>query len=194
MTDRRVVLLIPARGGSTRLPRKNLCTVGGSTLVARAIEVCRSVYDEPVVITEDDEIAREAYRLGVAVLRNHPGDGPSARVAEQAAYALGLSFEDAVVLVQPTSPLRDPRGVERVARAMASGCPKVVTVYPDTGKRTGSAYGATLSEWSEGNSLAPDTFWARAMLIPSADGPDVNTQADLDECERIYAARAAKAG
>ena len=60
--------IIPARGGSKRLPRKNLEVVGGRTLLAHAIDSAR-VCDETYVSTDCDAIAAEALRHGARVIR-----------------------------------------------------------------------------------------------------------------------------
>src|SRR3970040_1754148 len=63
-----IFAVIPARGGSKRLPRKNLREIGGKTLVAWAIESARAAtrLDEIVVSTDDNAIVQEAARLRCA--------------------------------------------------------------------------------------------------------------------------------
>jgi CMP-N-acetylneuraminic acid synthetase len=63
----RTAAIIPARGGSKRLPRKNLARVGGLTLTEHAIASAASC-DEVWVSTDDDEIAAVAARAGARVL------------------------------------------------------------------------------------------------------------------------------
>lgn len=62
-----VVAIIPARGGSKGVPRKNLRTIGGSTLLEIAILKCRQVCSQVIVSTEDRAIANEAQRWGARV-------------------------------------------------------------------------------------------------------------------------------
>jgi CMP-N,N'-diacetyllegionaminic acid synthase len=109
-----VVALIPARGGSKRLPRKNLRLVGGQPLVARAIAAARDArrIDACYVSTEDDEIAALARSLGAQVLARPPAlAGDLAQNDAVARHVLDtLAAEGAMpavlVLLQPTSPLR----------------------------------------------------------------------------------------
>lgn len=63
---RRVVAIIPARGGSKRLPRKNIVTVWGKPMLYWSIRACqRSKYiDEVFVSTEDKEVAELATKFG----------------------------------------------------------------------------------------------------------------------------------
>ena len=63
-----VVAIIPARGGSKGVPRKNLRRVGGVPLVARAIAAAQAAesIDLVVVSTDDDEIAATANEWGAS--------------------------------------------------------------------------------------------------------------------------------
>lgn len=66
------VAVIPARGGSRRLPRKNIVPIGGRPLIAWAIEAARASRsvgaDNVFVSTDDDEIAAVARAWGAAVV------------------------------------------------------------------------------------------------------------------------------
>ena len=70
----KVAAIIPARGGSRRVPRKNLRKINGETLLARCIRQYRAaahiVGPEIYVTTDDDEIAAEARRCGAKVVRD----------------------------------------------------------------------------------------------------------------------------
>lgn len=82
------VAIIPARGGSKGVPRKNVLRVGGIPLVARAVRTARgaSGIDRVIVSTDDDEIADVAERWGAEIVR---------RPAELASD--GATSEDAVL-------------------------------------------------------------------------------------------------
>lgn len=120
-----VLLLIPARHGSKRVPGKNLRAIGGASLVGRAVNCARefcggvpSLRATIFVDTDSAEIAAEARAWGAEV----PFLRPSALATDDAATidvvlnALGR-FEqrgqtfDAVILLQPTSPLRSAADV-----------------------------------------------------------------------------------
>lgn len=66
---RQPVAIIPARGGSKRIPRKNIAMIGDKPLLAYPIEICRAagIFSEVVVSTEDDEIADVALSFGAEV-------------------------------------------------------------------------------------------------------------------------------
>jgi CMP-N,N'-diacetyllegionaminic acid synthase len=127
--------LIPARGGSKGVPRKNITMVAGKPLIVWSIECAlrSSLLDAVVVSTDDEEIAEISLKAGALVpfLRpshlaqaSTPGVDPVLHALEQ------LPQFDAVVLMQPTSPLRatvDVDGclnfaIERHALSVVSVC------------------------------------------------------------------------
>jgi CMP-N,N'-diacetyllegionaminic acid synthase len=70
MTAKKTVTLIPARGGSKGIPKKNIVDINGKPLIAYAIEASiKSHSNETWVSTEDDEIAITAKKYGARVLR-----------------------------------------------------------------------------------------------------------------------------
>lgn len=108
---KRVLAIIPARGGSKGLPRKNVLPLAGKPLIAWTIEAARGsrYIDRCIVSTDDHEIKEVAQQWG--------GEVPFLRPAELAqddtpmrdviVHALDLCpGYDYVVLLQPTSPLR----------------------------------------------------------------------------------------
>ncbi|MEP6977177.1 MAG: acylneuraminate cytidylyltransferase family protein [Thermoleophilia bacterium] len=128
-----VVALVPARGGSKGIPRKNLVELAGKPLVAWTIGAActASSIDRVVVSTDSDAIAALARDLGVEVL-DRPADlaadeTPMLDVVRHAIEHLGAC--DVLVLLQPTSPLRRARHVdEAVALLLDSDAEVVVSV------------------------------------------------------------------
>jgi CMP-N,N'-diacetyllegionaminic acid synthase len=110
---RRILALIPARGGSRGLPRKNVLEVGGRPLISWSIEAAlASAYVDAVVVTTDDaEIANVARACGAEVPFLRPPElaldtSPSIDAvlhALDALAALGREFEY-LMLLEPTSP------------------------------------------------------------------------------------------
>ena len=128
-----VLALIPARGGSKGIPRKNLAPLGGRPLLTWTVEAAlgsRAV-TRTVVSTEDDEIAAAARELGAEMLARPPAlaadDTPMQPVI---AHALDeLEAPEVLVLLQPTSPLRRAEHVdEAVELLLATGADSVVSV------------------------------------------------------------------
>lgn len=64
-----IIAIIPARGGSKRIPRKNICIFAGKPIIAYSIEAARQsgLFDRIVVSTDDAEIARVASEWGAEI-------------------------------------------------------------------------------------------------------------------------------
>jgi CMP-N-acetylneuraminic acid synthetase len=134
----RILALIPARGGSTGLPDKNIRPLGGHTLLAYAVKAAQAsgVIDRIVLSTDSDRIAAEGRRIGIEVPFMRPADlarddTPMLPVIE---HAVGFVEQhgwspEAIVLLQPTSPLRRPDHIRSaVDELRASNADSVVTV------------------------------------------------------------------
>ncbi|MEZ4415114.1 MAG: acylneuraminate cytidylyltransferase family protein [Gemmatimonadota bacterium] len=119
--------LIPARGGSKGVIRKNLRTVGDRTLLEHAIRAAResATLAAFAVTTDDPEIATVARGQGVAVVERDPGlaedDTPMAPVLRHALVEMetrtGRTF-DIVVLLQPTSPIRRGQDIDAAVQRL----------------------------------------------------------------------------
>lgn len=134
--SRGTLAVIPARGGSKGLPRKNVLRVGGTPLVVRAVEqarACRSV-DAIVVSTDDAEIAGLSERAGATVLWR-PGElaldqTPTVAVLAHVLEARRDDSPERVVTLQPTSPLRLPRHIDEALALLTPEFDAVVSVCP----------------------------------------------------------------
>ena len=135
--DQTVLAVVPARAGSKRIPRKNLCEVGGLSLIARAARCAKSLdwIDRAVLSTDDEEMAEEGRRHGLEVpfLRpaEHATDSASSIAMWRHAWlASEQDFDqrfDLGILLQPTAPLRHPEEVERTVRALVEGGHRAAT-------------------------------------------------------------------
>lgn len=113
--------IIPARGGSKGLPGKNLRPLAGKPLIAWSIEAARGAASigRVVVSTDDEAIAEVARRHGAEVPFLRPAelaldDTPTLPVLQDTIRRLGEAGyrPDAVVTLQPTSPLRTARHID----------------------------------------------------------------------------------
>ena len=122
--------LIPARGGSKRIPGKNLRTVAGKTLVAHAIDCALGAGLTPVVSSDSDEICNHARANQAACIRRpkHLAQDATALepVIEHAINA--VSGYDTCVVLQPTSPLRTSKDVLAALRKLDEGADSVLAV------------------------------------------------------------------
>jgi N-acylneuraminate cytidylyltransferase len=106
----RIVGLIPARGGSKGIHRKNLQTVGENSLVAiKILQARASNCNEIWVSTEDPEIASIAKQDGAKIIERPMAlaedDTSTDDMLIHAAETLKLDSNDCIILLQPTSPL-----------------------------------------------------------------------------------------
>jgi pseudaminic acid cytidylyltransferase len=114
----RYLALIPARGGSKRLPRKNILPFRGRPMIAWSILAAleTDVFEKVVVTTDDDEIAAIAMAEGAEVLHRPPQLGLDSvrllQVAQHAISTISGAF-DAFCLLMPNCPLRDSSDVKR---------------------------------------------------------------------------------
>ena len=128
-----VVGLVPARGGSKGIPRKNLATLAGKPLLhwtLAAAAAARSL-DRVVVSTDDEEIGTLTEQLGAEVLgRPRALAGDEVPMLDVIRHALGeLGPVEVLVLLQPTSPLRRAEHVDEAVRLLReTGADSVVSV------------------------------------------------------------------
>ncbi|MEV5613491.1 N-acylneuraminate cytidylyltransferase [Streptomyces sp. NPDC052225] len=137
---RRVLAVIPARGGSKGVPAKNLAPVGGVPLVARAVRECLATrYVTDVVVSTDDAaiaaVAREAGAEVVVRPAAIAGDKSSSEAAVlhamDAHEALQGAAVDVVLLVQCTSPFLVRDDIDGVVAAVVeNGADSALTVAP----------------------------------------------------------------
>jgi YrbI family 3-deoxy-D-manno-octulosonate 8-phosphate phosphatase len=137
---RRVLAVIPARGGSKGVPAKNLAPVGGVPLVARAVQECRAarLVTDVVVSTDDEAIAEAARQAGAeVVLRPAAIAGDTATSEAAVLHAMDAHEKlhdatvDVVLLVQCTSPFLTREDVDGVVAAITeNGADTALTVAP----------------------------------------------------------------
>jgi N-acylneuraminate cytidylyltransferase len=132
-----MLAVIPARGGSKRLPRKNVLPLGGRPLLAWSVALARRIPSvvRCVVSTDDPEIAAAARAAGADVVERPPelstdealSIDATIHAAEQMQRA-GVDF-NAIMLLQPTNPFRPVEMVERALRRFATEpCDSLVAV------------------------------------------------------------------
>ncbi|MDD5151083.1 MAG: acylneuraminate cytidylyltransferase family protein [Flavobacterium sp.] len=108
----KTIAIIPARGGSKRLPNKNILSLGGIPLIAHSIlyaQKNKAIIDEIYVSTNDVAVKKIALQYGVKVINrpeNLSGDfEPTVSALKHSLKSLDFEAEN-VILLQPTNPLR----------------------------------------------------------------------------------------
>lgn len=122
--------IIPARGGSQGIPRKNLREIGGRPLVCRAVDIARAarLVHRVVVSTDDDAIAAAARSAGADIVQR-PAEISGAQAASESALLHALEYlaasegyrPELLVFIQCTSPLTLPEDIDgAVAKLLES--------------------------------------------------------------------------
>jgi CMP-N,N'-diacetyllegionaminic acid synthase len=139
LNGKRVIAVIPARGGSKSIPRKNIRPLRGKPLLAWSIEVASKVseIDRIIVSTDDDEIASVGRVQGAEVYARPPHlAGDEALVIDalkdllQTLQAEGETPEW-VILLEPTCPLRTADDVCDCLKLLAQGGYDSVATFKD---------------------------------------------------------------
>jgi CMP-N,N'-diacetyllegionaminic acid synthase len=144
MSVLKILGIVPARGGSKGIPRKNLADVCGKPLIAMSIEVGnqlvkKGVLSRCIVSTDDDEIARVAKDFGADVpfMRPLEASTDKAKALTYVLHALDAlepvdGTYDAVMILQPTSPCREIGPiVEACERFAASDAGSLISCYKE---------------------------------------------------------------
>lgn len=125
--------VIPARGGSKGMPRKNIKAIAGRPLISWSIEAAKQskLLDRFVVSTEDSEIADISRKCGTEMI-----DRPSKLATDEATtlsvlqHVLSIIKADTVVILQPTSPVRDVGLIDRcIKRYQETGVDNLATGF-----------------------------------------------------------------
>ncbi len=125
---KKILALIPARGGSKRIPRKNIRELWGKPLLAYAIEVAvrSQVIDRVICTTEDPEIADIARQYGAEVPFIRPKELAGDRSADAEFYLHAIAWlreresyhPDIIANLRPTNPLRRVDVVDEILKTL----------------------------------------------------------------------------
>lgn len=158
----RTLGIIPARGGSKGVPRKNIRELAGKPLLAWTIEAAKgSRLDRVILSTDDEEIAAVGRRFGADVPFLRPAEHAtdSARAIPMLQHAVKACEDagdryDAVMMLQPTSPMRLSRDVDGALEKLAAdpSADAVISVVP-----VGEFHPARM-KYLEGNLLLDPPF------------------------------------
>ena len=139
--NNKILVVIPARGGSKGIPRKNIRLLDNKPLISYSIGIAKSseYVDDVVVTTDDSEIALLSEKFGASVIRRSEDlsrdDVPLDPVVYDAMVKkekLALDEYDIVITLQPTSPLLKPETLDRAIEKFEDfGVDSVLSVVDD---------------------------------------------------------------
>ena len=175
----RVLVVIPARGGSKGIPRKNLRSLAGKPLIAYSIQTAlASKYEPDVYVSSDDEeILSVAAKLGAKTHRRNPAIASDVTTLDPVihdtylfAAAAGGNPYDLVVTLQPTSPLLQSQTLDNAISIMAkdSAIATVIAARDDTHltwRKSGDGFLPNYSERVNRQYLTPTFRETGAFLI-----------------------------
>lgn len=185
----RTVCIIPARGGSKRIPRKNIRPFFGRPIIAYSIDIARQsrLFDEIIVSTEDAEISQVAQSCGASVLVR-PAAMAQDEVGTQAVMqgAMRHVHCDMACCIYATAPMLDLATLWNGRAAILSRTHVyAMSVGTEPLRDAGAMYWGLRSAFLEGVPLlAPHT----AMVpMPEYRVCDINTERDFSRAMMMYA-------
>lgn len=179
--------ILPARGGSVRVPRKNIMEFRGQPMIAYPIQAALAcgLFDTIIVTTDDDEIEDVSLKFGAMVIRREQDDG--VKGTQEVARDVLMRFTNATeaCVIYPCTPMLVPSDLERGhAVLQRQGALYAMSVHYDPLADAGCFY------WGKA-----DAFRVRAPLIdshtvmvpmPASRSIDINTQEDWARAESMY--------
>lgn len=123
---KKIIAIIPARGGSKGIPGKNIKIFAGKPLIVHSIEHALTTpqIDTVYVSTDDDEIAKVSRKVGAEIIhRPREISGDTATTESAIAHTLSVLKEkpNIIVLLQATSPLRPKSSIENAIDKFING-------------------------------------------------------------------------
>lgn len=117
--EKKILAIIPARGGSKGLPGKNIKLLNGKPLIAYSIDVIKSTSRsiDIVISTDSEEIANIGNKYGtISVMRPQELATDTSLVIDAIKYTINYlkdqgKYYDVLLLIEPTSPLREPQDI-----------------------------------------------------------------------------------
>ena len=138
MKSAKILAVIPARGGSKRLPRKNIKKLGGKPLIHYTIQACikSSLITDHVFSTEDQQIKEIAISLGANAPFTRPLELAEDPVRNSETLTHALHFmenmkkikHDALMLLQPTKLFRNENILMKRLEFLQSGASSLASV------------------------------------------------------------------
>jgi CMP-N-acetylneuraminic acid synthetase len=145
--NNKILVVIPARGGSKGIPRKNIRLLADKPLISYAIDVAKfsSYVDDVVVSTEDSEIALIADKFGASVINRSPNLAGDRIPIDPVIFDATVQKEkqafdeyDIVISIQPTSPLLKTETLDKAIEKFKSfDVDTVISVVEDKHLRWG---------------------------------------------------------
>lgn len=190
INKKKVIAIIPARGGSKRLPRKNIELLAGKPMIYYTISAAlRSKYIDLVYVsTEDQEIAEISLKYGAKILprpkRLAKDNTTSEEVLEHCLKTINRKSNqvDIVVLLQPTSPLRKIKDINNTINLLRDEKNFAVSVN-ESGKVNGAVYAIKYPYFMKTKDLSKNNDCE--FVMPNKRSIDIDYKSDLISAAEI---------
>lgn len=191
-TNRPAIAIIPARGGSRRIPGKNIKVFAGRPILEYSIETARDsgLFEQIYVSTDDQTTADVALQAGVQVINRtkgleHDHVGTQA-VMQDAVSIVCPSLSGVACCIYPTAPMMTAQDLQRGRRELTPDKAYAMSVGTQPLHDPGQFYWGWVWAFAEDVPLiGPNT-----VMIPIAPGRccDINEPADWIRAEKMYRA------
>ena len=193
------VAIIPARGGSRRIPRKNIKPFHGKPIIAYSIEAAQAsgLFDEIYVSTEDQEIGELAMRYSVRwLVRNaqfSKDEVGTQDVMREALREISDGHLDSMTYmgpvataacIYPCAPMLQAYDLQRACQMLEHSKAEYVVPIGEWLKDPGMFYFGTRQAFVTGVPL--NGAWTLLLPVPVERCIDINTAADWSKAERMY--------
>lgn len=178
--------IIPARGGSVRIPGKNVKLFHGKPIIEYSIDaaLASGVFGEIVVSTDDTTIAAVAEMRGASVFWRKPDDGTRGTQEVAREVLLGRCCVDYACVIYPTAPMLTAEDL-MLAAALAQYRSYVVAVGSEPLRDTGWFYFGRASLFVSSAQLY--SMHTGLYVVGGDRAIDINTQEDWTRAEGMYA-------
>jgi CMP-N,N'-diacetyllegionaminic acid synthase len=131
------LIIIPARGGSKGVPRKNIKLLNGKPLIHYTIEAAQNIFSNDIICvsTDDEEIKEVTEQTGLIVPFLRPAELATDQAGTREVLLHAISFyeaneyfADTIILLQPTSPFRTSSQIKEAIKLYSDECDMVVSV------------------------------------------------------------------
>ncbi len=188
------VAIIPAKGDSTRIPRKNIKMFFGQPIMAYSIQTAQAsgLFDRVIVSTDDDEIDAIARQFGAEPLRRGPelsadnvGTQEVVQNALQTLWATGYA-PDAACCIYPCAPMLKPETLKRAYEMLLVAERDFVVPVATWLRDPGQFYMGRAEAFRQGRPLI--SVRTGLLVIDPATECDINVEDDWVRAEEMYAA------
>ena len=134
--NKQILIIIPARGGSKGIPKKNIKLLNGIPLIAHSIKYAQSSQhiDNIIVSTDSEEIKNIALKYKVNIINrpeNISGDDTTTESVIDHTLNQLSNKPDIIILLQPTSPLRPDRSLDKALNIfLKTNCDSLLSISP----------------------------------------------------------------